>query len=256
MHVIPILRALDIIGAMPLTDYQPSPVKVILIDDHYLIHESVTHQLSSHPEIQLVATGIAGEQIEPLIEEHHPKVVLLDLGIPAKVGATIRQAGRFPVLPAIRRLRPKYPETHFIILSADIDSSLIDAALDVEVKGYLLKDDELSVQLPDAIRAVSKGGVYFSKEVAHQIMTHKPARPRTELTPQQFAVLNAIVSNANLPYVEHARTLGIAEDTFRNHLRAIFEKLGASNITFALIRAIQLGLIPPHLLGLRYMEPN
>lgn len=241
---------------MSETDTPSQPVKVILIDDHYLIHESVTHQLSRHPEFQLAASGFAGEQIEPLIEAHRPNVILLDLGIPAKTGTSIRQAGRFPVLPAIRRLRPKYPETHFIILSADVDAALIDAALDVEVKGYLLKDDELSTQLPDAIRAVSKGGVYFSKEVAHQILAHKPARPRTELTQQQLAVLHAIVSNANLTHAEHANHMGIAEDTFRNHLRAIYEKLGATNITFALIRAIQLGFIPPHLLGLRHMETN
>lgn len=241
---------------MSQTETSSTVVKVILIDDHYLIHESVAHQLSGHPEFQLVATGVAGEQIEPLIEEHQPHIALLDLGIPAKVGTTIRQAGRFPVLPAIRRLRPKYPETHFIILSAEIDNLLIEAALNVEVKGYLLKDDELSVQLPDAIRAVSKGGLYFSKEVAHQIMEHKPAKPRTELTKQQLAVLYTIVANAKASYAEHAVTMGIAEDTFRNHVRAIFEKLEATNITFALIRAIQLGLIPPHLLGLRFMEPN
>jgi DNA-binding CsgD family transcriptional regulator len=55
--------------------------------------------------------------------------------------------------------------------------------------------------------------------------------------------------NANLSYTEHARNMGIAEDTFRNHLRAIFSKLGASNITYALVRAIQLGIIPSQLLS-------
>lgn len=235
---------------MALPGTAQSPTKVILVDDHFLIHESVAHQLAEYPEFQLVATGTAGEQLEPLIEEHKPEVVLLDLGIPTQVGTTLRQSGRFQVLPVVRRLRQQYPDTQFVILSADADAQLIDGALDVDVKGYLLKDDVLSIHLPDAIRAVSKGGVYFSKEVARQIMSTKPSRPESELTDRQTQVLYAIVSDANLTYAQHANKLGIAEDTFRNHLRAIFDKLNASNITFAIIRAIQLGIIPPHLLGL------
>lgn len=227
-----------------------APIKVVLIDDHFLIHESVAHQLAKHTDLQLVATGTAGEQLEPLIEQHCPDVVLLDLGIPPKVGTTIRAGGRYPVLPAVRRLRQRYPATQFVILSADATPALVEGALEVEAKGYLLKDDELSVRLADAIRAVSKGGVYFSKEVARQILSQRPIRPDTDLTERQIAVLHAIVSNANLSYADHAQNMGIAEGTFRNHLRAIFERLGASNVTFAIIRAIQLGIIPAHLLGL------
>ena len=61
-------------------------------------------------------------------------------------------------------------------------------------------------------------------------------------------MLLAIVANANLSYTEHAAKMGIAEDTFRNHVRAIFDKLGATNITFAIIRAIQLGIVPERFL--------
>jgi DNA-binding NarL/FixJ family response regulator len=226
-------------------------IKIVLIDDHYLIHESVEHKLAGKAEFQLVATGTAGEQLEPLIEQHHPDVVLLDLGIPTKVGTSIRQGGRYQVLPAVRRLQQKYPATQFVILSAEADKSLIEGALEVGAKGYLLKDDELSVNLLDAIRAVKKGGMYFSSEVSQQIFSKKPPRPQSGvvLSERQLQVLLAIVANANLSYADHAKHMGISEDTFRNHIRAIFDKLGASNLAFAIIRAIQLGIVPAHLLG-------
>lgn len=227
------------------------PIKVILIDDHYLIHDSVAHKLAGQAEFQLVATGTAGEELEPLIEQHRPDVVLLDLGIPVKVGTSIRQGGRYQVLPAVRRLQQKYPETQYVILSAEADTSLIEGALEVGARGYLLKDDELSLHLLDAIRAVNKGGVYFSKEVSQLIMSKKPPRGQAgmELSERQLEVLLAIIANANLSYAEHAKNMGIAEDTFRSHIRAVFEKLGATNIAFAIIRAIQLGMVPERLLG-------
>jgi two-component system response regulator DegU len=233
-------------------DAPHTPIKVLLIDDHFLIHESVAHKMAGKPEFQLVATGTAGEEIEPLIEQHHPDVVLLDLGIPVKAGTNIRQGGRYQVLPAVRRLLQKYPETQFIILSAEADKSLIEGAFEVGARGYLLKDDELSLNLLDGIRAVSKGGMYFSREVSEIIFSKKQSRAKSsvQLSDRQMEVLLTIVEHAELSYAEQAQRLGISEDTFRNHIRGIFDKLGARNIVFAIVRGIQLGLVPKHLLGM------
>lgn len=236
-----------------MSTLKDTPIKVVLIDDHFLIHESVAHQLVNQSDIVLVATGTAGEEIEPLIQQYRPQVVLLDIGIPPKVGASIRVAGRYPVLPAILRLRQDYPETQFVILSADMDASLVSGALEVGARGYLLKDDELSIHLPEAVRAVRRGALYFSSDVARLLTSQPPAKPdpKRELTERQVEVLCAIVANANLSYAEQAQRMGISEDTFRNHLRAIFEKLDASNLTSAILHAIQRGAIPLALLGLR-----
>jgi DNA-binding NarL/FixJ family response regulator len=224
-------------------------MKVAFIDDHHLIIESVRHKLEGDPEFELVATGTAGEQIEPIIEQYRPDVVLIDLGIPAKVGTTVRQTGRYQVLPAIRRLRQKYPETQFLILSGEVDATLVEGALDVDARGYLLKDDELSVDLLNAIRAVSKGAVYFSKEIQRQYMARRPDGQAKVLTERQLEVLLAIWSNPNLSYGEHAKNLGISENTFDNHLKAVFRELGAKHLGAAVVRAVQSGLIPSHLLG-------
>jgi len=225
------------------------PIKVVLIDDHFLIVESVRHKLAGNSEFELVGTGTSGEELEPLIAQHQPRVVLLDLGIPTKKGTTIRDGARFQVLPAIRKLRQKYPDTDFLILSGDVDASLVEGALEVEARGYLLKDDELSVDLLPAIRAVSKGAVYFSKEIQRQFMIRKPNRPAKMLTDRQLEILLAVWANPNLSYGDHAKKLEISENTFDNHLKAVFRELGANNLAAAVVKAVQAGLIPPHMLS-------
>ncbi|MCC6189061.1 MAG: response regulator transcription factor [Anaerolineales bacterium] len=224
------------------------PIKVVLIDDHHLIHDAVGSKLAGSSEFQLVGQGTCGEELEPLIERHRPDVVLLNLGLPIKVGTTIRQ-GRYQTLPAVKRLRQQYPETQFVILSAHADPSLVDGALAVEVKGYLLKDDELSVNLLDAIRAVSKGGVYFSSELSEQVFSKKPPRPAVDLSERQMEVLHAMVQNPGEGYAGLAEKVGVAENTIRSHVRVIYEKLEVNSEPAAIVKAIQLGLIPPHLLG-------
>ena len=130
-----------------------------------------------------------------------------------------------------------------------MDASLVEGALEVEARGYLLKDDELSVDLLPAIRAVSKGAVYFSKEIQRQFMVRKPDRPAKVLTDRQLEVLLAVWANPNLSYADQAKNLGIADNTVDNHLKAVFRELGANNLAAAAVRAVQAGLIPQHMLS-------
>src|SRR5262245_42667844 len=189
--------------------------KIVAIDDHPLIHEAIVFQFNRYPdEFELAAAGASGEEIEPLVEQHRPDVLLLDIGLPTRSGATIRQSGRYRVLPAMKRVREKFPETHIIILSSDADRQLVHAAIDAGAQGYLVKDDDLSLHLPDAIRAIANGGVYFSTEVA-RLLSGVPRPAPVSLTDRQMEILREVRTNANLTSAEHARNLGISEDTYR-----------------------------------------
>jgi DNA-binding NarL/FixJ family response regulator len=98
-------------------------INLVLIDDHVMIHDAVRFQLAGLSDIALVGTGTAGEEIEPLIERYQPDVIVIDLSIPPFVETNVRTAGRYPVLPAVRRLRKNYPATKFMILSGDVTAS-------------------------------------------------------------------------------------------------------------------------------------
>ncbi len=228
-------------------------ITLVLIDDHVMIHDAVTFQLAGLPDIALVGTGTSGEEIEPLIERYQPDVILIDLSIPPTLETNVRQAGRYPVLPAIKRLRKKYPVTKFLILSGDVTDVLLEASLDAGVVGYLLKDDGMSRCLPKALRVVVSGGLFFSPEISRRIFEIHAADPNSGqahaiLTPRQVDVLQINVRNPPRPYTEHAREMGISVSTFRNHTRNIFETLNVPNIASAIIRAFQLGILPIDLL--------
>ncbi|CAG0987065.1 partial Transcriptional regulatory protein DesR, partial [Anaerolineae bacterium] len=129
--------------------------------------------------------------------------------------------------------------------SQHFDLTTVERAASAGVHGYLLKDDRLTEHLADAVRSVYRGGAYFSAAVSE--MLHRPLSktPPLSLTNRQLEVLQAICASPNQSYSEHAAKLGIEENTLRNHLRAIFERLDVNNLAAAIIKASQMGLIDP-----------
>jgi DNA-binding NarL/FixJ family response regulator len=218
------------------------PVTVVAIDDHPLIRQAIRNMLALHDEITLVAEGSAGEHLFPLVAAHRPDVLILDLGLPqTSNGSTYDQS--FQVLPAVARLYQEYPETAVIILSQHIITSLVHHAAEVGVRGYLLKSDDLSLNLPDAIETVSKGGVFFSEGIT-QVLFIGGTPPDLILTERQREIVLAIASAPDASYAEHAAALQIAEATLSNHLARIFRKLGVRSLTACIMRCIELGIVP------------
>ena len=214
-----------------------TPIQVIALDDHYLIREGIRSILAEAQDIDLVAEGLAGEQLETLVAEHHPDIVLLDLEMPQNVGS---DAVPFQALSAVAQLRQHHPQTRVIILSQHATPALVEGAVTAEVGGYLLKDDELSLCLAEAIRTAHKGGLYLSSNVAHRLRQISKSEILTE---RQQQIMRTIVAKPDLSYAAHAKKLGISEHTFSNHLRQIFERLGVSNITAAIVKAMRLGIV-------------
>ena len=62
------------------------PIRVMCVDDHHLIHKAVKSLLVNEESIELVAEGYAGEEIFPLIKQHQPDVLILDLVMPQRRG--------------------------------------------------------------------------------------------------------------------------------------------------------------------------
>ena len=215
-------------------------ITVVALDDHHLIRAGIRSLLADSEDIELVGEGWAGEHLAQLIETHRPHVVLLDLKMPARE----KQEGDgdipFRTFAAITRLNP---ETRVILISQHVSPATIEGALQSGVRGYLLKDDALSLHLIEAIHCVYHGGFYLSGEVSRQLSRLQPTLAKIPLTGRQEQVIQSIAANPDWSYTEHARQLGISENTFSNHLRHIFERLEVNNITAAVVKAIELGIV-------------
>ena len=218
------------------------PITIITIDDHPLIREAIRSLLASRKDMKLVAEGWVGEHLLTLVEQHQPDVVILDLSMPQFADG---QQERFAVLPTLAKLNETFPQTAVIILSQYAVKSVIQEAIEVGVKGYLLKSDNLSLNLTGAIEAVHQGGVYFSQEISQLLFQPATAVVTGNLlTERQKEIILAVARKPNASYTQIANDLYISESTLKGHLHKAFKTLDVTNITACIIHCMQQGLIP------------
>ncbi|CAG0930553.1 Transcriptional regulatory protein DegU [Thermoflexales bacterium] len=227
-------------------------IRVIVLDDHPLIRHGMRSLLSDAQDIEIVGEGGSGEELRKLVETQHPDVILLDLNMPEQAHQKRGADNTFRPFEAVTWIQNVSPPTRVLIVSQHFDLTTVERAARAGVQGYLLKDDRLTDHLADAVRSVYHGGAYFSVAVSE--MLHRPLSkaPLPSLTNQQLEVLQAICASPNQSYSGHVANLGIEENTLRNHLRAIFERLDVNNLAAAIIRASQLGLIDPTNPGMKW----
>lgn len=219
------------------------PITVVAVDDHYLIRQGIEKELEDCDDIVLVGKGDDGDDAFRLLEEHRPQILLLDLRMPQRKNE--QDSGQFQALPAITQLFKMYPETGIIVLTMEYVPVLIEGAIQRGVRGYILKGDDLSQNLPAAIRTVHRGGVYFSETIHQQLFQGVQSGRNVGLSKRQIDILTLIGRDPNPSYLQHAMQLGITENTFKNHLTKAFKALGVKNATAAVITCMRLGLIPP-----------
>jgi len=171
-----------------------------------------------------------------MVEKHEPSLVILDISMPRLGG-----------LETLERLRAKHPVVKVILLSMHGDPQFIRSAVTLGVDGYVLKNGRAS-ELIDAVRAVMKGGSYFSppvaKEIAEQLRTPDKGRaePFSVLSAREREVLQLIAEGLSNP--EIASRLYLSLNTVKVHSRNIYGKLGVHNRMQAVARARALGILP------------
>ena len=221
------------------------PITIVTVDDHHLIRDGIRKILEEEQSLQLVGEGWAGEHVEQLLKEYQPDVLLLDISMPQwSVEPQEKGDNTFRVLPTIARLRTIFPTVRIIIFSQYSAQLLITSAIEMGVRGYLLKGDVFSGQLADAIRAVMLGEIYYSEGVTQQLINEANNSSGTiRLTLRQREVLQVVAADPQLSYSQFAKQLGVSVHTFNHHLREIFRRLHVNNLTAAMIRSVRLGLI-------------
>lgn len=205
---------------------QPSPVRVLIVDDSPLIRLGLRAALEDRPEIAIVAeAGTAGDGVRAAAE-HRPDVVLLDLRLPDQSGFT-----------ACREIVRQGPQTKVIILTSATEERNVQDAVSVGAKGYLLKDND-GATLARAIAAVAKGHSILDPSLASQLMNlvkHGGASSAADklgsLSQQEYKVVALLADG--LTNKEIADRLGLTEKTVKNYLASVFSKLNISRRTQA-----------------------
>lgn len=193
-------------------------MRVLVVDDQELFRRGLTMLLAAEPD--LVVVGEAGEPdlAVDLAETTAPDVALLDVRMPKGSG-----------LEACIRIKQVSPATRIIMLtSSDVEGDLYEAVKN-GASGYLLKDSSIG-EVAQAVRVVAEGQSLISPSMAAKLLEEfkEMARPEDEqhgprLTSRELEVLKLVARGWNNREV--ARELDISENTVKNHVRNILDKL-------------------------------
>ncbi len=211
-------------------------IKVVAIEDHPLMLRAVVDELNLQDDIEVVGTADHGSKLHQIVRTTNPDVVVLDLGM---------AEGVFEPVTAVRQLKKEHPKVQVLILTGYDDELYMRELTGAGAMGYVLKSDNLSLQLTKAVRAIHRGEPFYSPTVLKKILLDQDENAFTD---QELAVLR--LTAQGLVNGKIGDALGLSEGRIRNILTNIYAKMGVQDDkdlnprVVIVIKARELGLLP------------
>jgi DNA-binding NarL/FixJ family response regulator len=199
------------------------PIRIVTIDDHPIFRDGLRRLLEVEPGFQVVAEGGSGADALRLVPSVMPDVLLLDLALPDMAG-----------LEVLRNFDPDVKaRVRVVLLTANADRQQMTEALLLGARGLVLKESATPL-LYKCIRAVMAGEYWIGRgrlpdliEALRDLGDRRNLPPADTLTARERHIIAAIVDGATNRQV--AEDLGLSEQTVKNYLSTIYDKLGVSN---------------------------
>lgn len=193
-----------------------APITIAIAEDHPLFRKGLVDVLAVDPAFHIVGEASDGEQALELLRRHRPRIAVLDLEMPRRSGLAVAESARSEQLGVA-----------VVMLTMYKDGEMLRRALDVGVKGYVLKDSAVT-DIVACLHIVASGRSYVSATLSHELLDRR-ATPSagTEalalLTPAEQRVLRLIAQGLTSAAI--AERLGITAKTVENHRTHICDKL-------------------------------
>jgi two-component system, NarL family, nitrate/nitrite response regulator NarL len=196
------------------------PIRVMLVDDHHSMLWGLRKLIeSAAPRMAVVCVATGRDDALAGVRAHEPDVLLLDLDLGEESG-----------LDVMREL-PPHGRTRVLVLTGTADPVARERALRAGARGLIHKSKRAEVIL-EAVCSVHAGGLWFDRallERLHAAFCERPvaanAAPADKLTAAERRVIGAVVRHKSAPNKVIAHELGISNNTLRNHLASIYDKL-------------------------------
>jgi DNA-binding NarL/FixJ family response regulator len=205
------------------------PVRCVVADDHPAILDAVSRFLEAERGFQLLGSAGDGEGALQLIEELAPDIALLDIRMPGFGGIEIAS-----------KLAAADSATSVVLFTAFPERALLLAALDVGVRGFILKEAPLD-ELARALRIVVSGGSYIDASLASVLAGPAANERMLTLTKRERDVLRLLAEG--MRDEQAGRTLSISPLTVRTHVQHAMAKLSCDTRTQAVAVALRESLI-------------
>jgi len=232
-------------GPSPGSAIQSKPkIRIVVADDHPIFRDGLCKLLALEEDFEVVAQAQDGRQVLDVLQQHEPDILLLDLKMPGLDG-----------LATLQRLQVTKGKTRVIVLTASDDKNEFVQAMKLGTSGIVLKQTATEL-LIKSIRKVHAGEIWLDSHttaavirqfVANDEMPAPPAqmaaprdRERSPLSQREREIV-ALVAQG-FKNKEMAEKMFISEQTVKNHLHNIFDKLGVSDRLELALYAIHKGL--------------
>src|SRR6202167_3501833 len=251
MRMVDTLYMNETFATLDSNESQPSPaeprkgmIRVLIADDHPIVRDGLKKLLSLEEDFQIVGEASDGCEVLDRVQELDPDVLLLDLRMPNLDG-----------LSALQALQQTNKRTRVIVLTASEDKNEFVQAMKLGCSGIVLKQTapELIVK---SIRKVHGGEIWLDSHTTAAVMRQFAApgeisgggsgktRERSPLSQREREIVQLVAQGYKNK--EMAEKMFISEQTVKNHLHNIFDKLGVSDRLELALYAIHKGL---HLTG-------
>jgi DNA-binding NarL/FixJ family response regulator len=209
-------------------------IRIVVADDHPIFRDGLCRLLALEEDFEVVAQAQDGRQVLDVLQQHEPDILLLDLKMPGLDG-----------LATLQRLQIAKNKTRVIVLTASDDKNEFVQAMKLGTSGIVLKQTATEL-LIKSIRKVHAGEIWLDSHTTaavirqfvandeaqpsvHSLVPPPPTRER-ERSPlsQREREIVALVAQG-FKNKEMAEKMFISEQTVKNHLHNIFDKLGVSD---------------------------
>jgi NarL family two-component system response regulator LiaR len=211
----------------------PTPIRVLVVDDHVIVREGIRALLAESEDIKVVGEASNGQEAIRQAERAKPDVILMDLIMPEMDG-----------IEALGHISSRQPDVRFLVLTTYSGDDLVFPAIKAGAHGYLLKDSGAG-QLVQSIRQVHQGEPSLHPDIARKLMQEikqlfPDKKAPNPLTAREVEVLSLLARG--LDNQEIAERLSVAEVTVRSHISRILDKLHLANRVQATLYALREGL--------------
>jgi DNA-binding NarL/FixJ family response regulator len=216
----------------PAAPSEAPKIRIVVADDHPIFRDGLCRLLALEPDFEVVAQAQDGRQVLDVLQQHEPDILLLDLKMPGLDG-----------LATLQRLQNSKHKTRVIVLTASEDKNEFVQAMKLGTSGIVLKQSATDL-LIKSIRKVNAGEIWLDSHTTAAVMRQfatgaddappgtAPASSSRErersLLSQREREIVALVAQG-FKNKEMAEKMFISEQTVKNHLHNIFDKLGVSD---------------------------